>query len=271
MHYYQFNIGDYAGHTRNLSLMEDLAYRRLLDAYYLSERPFNGCSTDVARDIGMRDQVDAVEYVLSKFFEQTPDGWRNKRADSEIAQYTAKKQQASNAGKASAQRRSNARSTTVQQPLANGSTDVQPTNNHKPITNNQETVVDAAEAASPAKQARARQQSVPKPDDVSDQAWSDWLALRKAKKAPVTQTVVDGAKSEAAKAGISLEDFLRIWCTRGSQGLQASWIRQDELPGWVQRTPSAPPVIARRQAIEAHNQAVADQFLMGDEVFYDAE
>jgi len=35
MHYYQFNIGDYASHTRHLSDLEDLAYRRLLDAYYL--------------------------------------------------------------------------------------------------------------------------------------------------------------------------------------------------------------------------------------------
>lgn len=131
MHYYQFNIGDYAGHTRNLSLMEDLAYRRLLDLYYLSERPINGCSTDVAREIGMRDHVDAVEYILSKYFEHTDDGWRNKRADVEIAHFVSKKQQASNAGKASAQRRLNGRSTGV----GLSSTDVQPNNNQEPITN----------------------------------------------------------------------------------------------------------------------------------------
>ena len=37
MHYFQFNIGDYASHTRHLTLMEDLAYRRLLDLYYMRE------------------------------------------------------------------------------------------------------------------------------------------------------------------------------------------------------------------------------------------
>lgn len=132
MNYYQFHIGDYAGHTRHLSLLEDLAYRRLLDAYYLAERPFNGCSTDVARLIGMRDHLDAVEYVLQTFFEQTEDGWRNKRADEEIDHYLSKKKQASNAGRASAERRLNGRST----PVEEIATDVQPTNNQEPITNN---------------------------------------------------------------------------------------------------------------------------------------
>jgi len=46
MHYFNFNIGDYASHTRHLSLMEDLAYRRLIDAYYLAEKPFTGTPAD---------------------------------------------------------------------------------------------------------------------------------------------------------------------------------------------------------------------------------
>ena len=115
--------------------MEDLAYRRLLDAYYLGERPLNGSSTDVAREIGMREHTDTVEYILGKYFERTDDGWRNKRADAEIAHFVSKKQQASNAGKASAQRRLNGRSTGVD----TSSTDVQPNIKHKPITNNPHT------------------------------------------------------------------------------------------------------------------------------------
>ena len=47
MNYYPFHIGDYASHTRHLTLMEDLAYRRLLDLYYLHERPLNARSTPV--------------------------------------------------------------------------------------------------------------------------------------------------------------------------------------------------------------------------------
>mgnify|MGYP000491035585 CR=1 FL=1 len=138
MNYYPFHIGDYAAHTRNLSLLEDLAYRRLLDAYYLAERPFSGCAADVAREIGMRDHCDEVAYVLGKFFELTEAGWVNKRAEKEITHFSDKKQKASEAGKASAQRRSNARSTSVEEMATSVEvfpTDVQLTNNQEPITN----------------------------------------------------------------------------------------------------------------------------------------
>ena len=69
---------------------------------------------------------------------------------------------------------------------------------------------------------------VPLPEGIDPQVWADWLQLRKAKKAPVTQTVIDGAKTEAEKAGMSLEAFLRVWCTRGTQGLQADWLKPHE-------------------------------------------
>ncbi len=125
MHYYQFNIGDYASHTRHLSLIEDLAYRRLLDIYYLHERPLNDCSATVARLIGMAEYQEQVETVLVEFFEHIEGGFVNPRADKEISHFHSKLEQASRAGKASAQRR-----------LSERSTGVQPTNNHKPITNN---------------------------------------------------------------------------------------------------------------------------------------
>jgi uncharacterized protein YdaU (DUF1376 family) len=126
MHYYQFNIGDYLSHTKHLDLMEDLAYRRLLDLYYLHERPLNSGVTSVARQIGMRDHENEVKSVLEEFFHLSDDGWINDRANKEIKHFHSKIDQASRAGKASAERRMSARST-----------DVQLTNKQEPITNNQ--------------------------------------------------------------------------------------------------------------------------------------
>jgi uncharacterized protein YdaU (DUF1376 family) len=126
MHYYQLNIGDYLSHTKHLDLMEDLAYRRLLDLYYLHERPLNSGIASGARQIGMRDHENEVKSVLEEFFHLSDDGWINHRADKEIKHFHGKIDQASRAGKASAERRMSGRST-----------DVQLTNNHKPITNNQ--------------------------------------------------------------------------------------------------------------------------------------
>lgn len=118
MRFYSFHIGDYASHTRHLTPMEDLAYRRLLDLYYLHERPLNARSADVARAINMRDYEAEVATVLAEFFELVDrEGWVNRRADDEIARCKSKQEQASRAGKASAQRRFNARSTDVQPPI----------------------------------------------------------------------------------------------------------------------------------------------------------
>ena len=128
MHYFQFNIGDYASHTRHLSPMEDLAYRRLLDLYYLKDGQVYGDEAEVARQVGLREYVQEVKQVLQDFFcLDEDDRWSHARCDAEIAHFRQKSEKASNAGKASAQRRSNVRST-----------DVQPTNNQQPITTNQD-------------------------------------------------------------------------------------------------------------------------------------
>jgi len=166
MHYYQFNIGDYASHTRHLSPIEDIAYRRLLDLYYLHERPLNSGLTSVARQINLRDYESEVKSVLEEFFTLTEDGWINVRADKEIAHYRGKIEQASRAGRASAERRSNARST-----------DVQPTNNHKPITNNQ---------------IKERKPVVPTelPDWLNKTDWNDFVEMRKKLKKPMTDRAV---------------------------------------------------------------------------------
>jgi hypothetical protein len=73
-----------------------------------------------------------------------------------------------------------------------------------------------------------RKRAIACPEGVVPQVWADWLQLRKSKRAPVTQTVLDGAEREAKKAGISLNEFLTIWCRRGSQGLEADWIRASD-------------------------------------------
>ena len=73
------------------------------------------------------------------------------------------------------------------------------------------------------------------PPDVGQQEWEDWLSLRKAKKAPVTETVIKSARKEAEKAGITFNAFLTIWCARGSQGLQAEWLKTNERQTFAQQ------------------------------------
>lgn len=66
---------------------------------------------------------------------------------------------------------------------------------------------------------------------IESQIAADWLTLRKAKKAGVTQTAIAGIRREAAKAGISLNDALRVCCERAWVGFRASWLDQERHSG----------------------------------------
>ena len=85
MIWYKFHLGDYITHTTHLSDAEDLAYRRLLDLYYMSERPIPLDTNLVSRKI--RLDLDITESVLNEFFEKSPDGYRNSRCDAEVEKY----------------------------------------------------------------------------------------------------------------------------------------------------------------------------------------
>lgn len=69
---------------------------------------------------------------------------------------------------------------------------------------------------------------IPPPDGVSPSVWKDFLKLRKAKKAPMTETALDGIRKEAVKAGLSLERALAMCCKRGWQGFEAAWVKDQE-------------------------------------------
>lgn len=101
---------------------------------------------------------------------------------------------------------------------------------------------------------RKRAAPVPAPGDVEAQVWSDWCELRKGHSAKVSATAVDEARKEAAKAGLSLEAFLRVWCVRGSRGLQADWLKPHERAG-----PSLAP--SKQSALESRNAATAARIL----------
>ena len=100
MHYYQFNIGDYQSHTAHLSEIEDLAYRRLLDWYYLHESPIPDDIPEIARQIRMRPHTESIAIVLREFFELTKKGWSSIRANREIAKTGEKSAKASASAKA---------------------------------------------------------------------------------------------------------------------------------------------------------------------------
>ena len=59
---------------------------------------------------------------------------------------------------------------------------------------------------------------------ISERIVADFLAIRKAKKQPLTETAVTGIKREAEKAGMTLEQALTESCERGWASFKAAWL-----------------------------------------------
>jgi len=234
MHFYKFHIGDYMSHTRHLSHYEDLAYRRLLDFYFLHEQPIR--HRDAARHIGMRDHEEDVLTVLNEFFLSTENGFVNVRADKEIAEF--RKHQAVSAFGAFVRDNPSLKEIASKEDFVyhylNGSiddyistlraNDVQvmgtSSTDDAPLTNNHN---------HNHKPIKEKATSVATPEGVSDSVWQEFIAHRKSKKARVTQLVIDGIQEQAKIAGWSLEDALKETIVRNWQSFKADWVKDESL------------------------------------------
>jgi uncharacterized protein YdaU (DUF1376 family) len=200
MHFYRFHIGDYKSATAHLSNEEDLAYRRLLDMYYDTEKPIPLETDWVARRIRVGSEVVAT--VLQDMFVETENGWIHDRCDEEIREYHRMADRARANGKAGGRPKNPVGS----QSEPSGKL----TNNHKPVTNNQ---------------IQEKRTSAPVcPEGISLQVWNDYLAVRKAKRSPLTATALTAIEKEAGKAGWSLEKALSECAARGWIGFKAEWV-----------------------------------------------
>lgn len=224
MHYYKRHLGDYARDTGHLSALEHGVYTLLLDWYYVNERPIpHDKATRIARGNPTETQT-----VLDEFFVRGPEGWMHRYADREIAKYHAKAAANREAGKLGGRPKKSMKSMpktqTVSKRKPNGNPEETLTTNHKPLTINQE--------EDQKKKPAARSAPPPsKPEGVTDETWDGWLELRRKKRAPVTAKVLSEAEAEAARAGMTLDRFLSVWVYRGSQGLQADWLKPHERAG----------------------------------------
>ena len=230
MNYYPHHINDFNSATRHLNRLERSIYRDLIELYYETEQRLTRDLAALCRKILARsnEEATAVEQTLNEFFTETPTGWFHSRCEDEIERYRNNNSQKAEAGRASAakrqekkQRAANGDSTDVERTLNVCTTDEQrnsnvtPTN-QEPITNNHK----------PIKKKTTSQPD--KPVDVSDSVWADFLEIRKAKRAPITETALQQIRAEAEKAGISLQTAFEHCCSRGWQGFKADWLLAEQ-------------------------------------------
>lgn len=133
MHYFQHNVGDFAQKTRYLTPEEVGVFVLLRDQYAITEKPIEKSWIAFA----FQEQCKrSVERVLNLFFKETEDGYFSEEIDGMISAYRDLSEKKKSAAKKrwekkETESKSNARA--LQE-----NTDAVLTNNHKPITNNQE-------------------------------------------------------------------------------------------------------------------------------------
>jgi uncharacterized protein YdaU (DUF1376 family) len=151
--------------------------------------------------------------IILGFFHMGDDGlWRQKRLSDERKHAEGKRNQAIQAGTASALKRKERHSTDV-------ATDGQRKPNHpyphpQPDSKKKEKI-------------DKKEKDLVVPEDVSGQVFIDYIKHRKAKNAPLTQTVIDNMRAEAKKLGWTLEQAMIEGSSRGWQGFKADWVNKD--------------------------------------------
>jgi uncharacterized protein YdaU (DUF1376 family) len=250
MHYFQFNIKDYQSHTGHLDDLEDLAYRRLLDWCYLHERPLPEDPAEVARLIRMRSHSDCIAAVLREFFVRTDSGWISERVHRELTRISAKSKKASESAKARWNKGLDANA-------SESHTEGNATHNPLPITQDP---IPSTQDTKPKVRNTRTSTVVECFDGVEPQVWEDWLAIRKAKKLPLTKTAMAQVEAEVLKAGISMQEALKECCLRGWGGFKASWLTRE---GGV--------TLNKQEALERRNKEVGLRWLQNQGAMNESE
>lgn len=94
MNYYEHHLGDWAAATGHLTWDEDMAYTRLLRAYYHQEQPIPQGQQYRLAKASTPSQRKAVDQVLNEFFELRDGRFHQRRADKEIARFQDKQNKA---------------------------------------------------------------------------------------------------------------------------------------------------------------------------------
>lgn len=213
MHYYKRNLGDYAKKAGRLSMLQHGSYTLLIDACYDREQfptleeaiEWTWASTN--------EEIEAVTFVLRKFFTLEDGVYVQKRIQEEITEYHGKAE----TNKRIAIERETKRKENITNRAKDNTNREQDVNetppNHKPLTNNHKP---SNKNITPLAMLTAM--------GVSELLAKDWMKVRKEKKQAVTQTALDKIKAHAEKNGYTFPDAIKISCENGWAGFNVGWL-----------------------------------------------
>lgn len=229
MKFVKFCISDWSSSTRWLSATERGIYFDLLTAYYECESPLTERMIERITNVYTNEEKTYIQGILDEFFSFDSDKnvWRHSKCDEIIDEYYSKSEKARKSIKARWDRIKNESSSNEER-----NTNVSETNNERNTIKYQVLSINKKENIK-----RKRSTEIAKPDDVSEQVWNDFVTLRKQKKAPITETAINGFRKDAEKNGVSLEEVIAFAVKNGYQG---SYYKKEQ--GATSAIPKAPDI-----------------------------
>jgi len=172
-----------------------------------------------------QQEIEAVEFVLKKFFTLENGHYSQSRIVEELNTYHANSETNKRiAIEREAKRKEN---------MTGGARTVyEPTPNHKPLTINQEPITNNQ------KPSREKATGVACPPTVDQQVWNDWMVIRKAKKLPMTETAWRQIQNEFRKSFLSDQQGVEFCCLSNWASFKTSWYEkqiQEQNPGISKR------------------------------------
>ncbi len=215
-----FYVGDYLADTMHLSAAEHGGYLMLI-LHYWKSGPIPNDSARLATISRLGDAWSDASSTILAFFKQCNGMLVHERIDREKSRASEYKDKKTARAKAGAAKRwggnatSNAASN--QQAMLNDMHKQCPSPSHElstKVDNKKDSAFDA----------KAMLQAL----GVSDKLIGDFLKVRKAKKAPLTETALEKIINEATKARLPIAEAIKICCEKNWQGFEASWLQPEK-------------------------------------------
>ena len=236
--------GDYIRDTRHLTPLKHGIYLLALMHCWDSKGPMPLDEQESAGICNCRsaDEIEAMRYVLGRFFVRMVDGHYNKRLAEEVGKAEDASNQARDRGMKSAEARRQKYGSAQPLPssrnafetLSKDSQKAPETHPNSPSpspspSQKKEETQDAPRkrSAGPAKPGSTLSVEDLKAEGIDEQQARDWLKVRKDKRLPLTQSAWDGIKAEIDRASITPAEAIAECNTRGWGGFRADWYAKD--------------------------------------------
>jgi uncharacterized protein YdaU (DUF1376 family) len=248
VNFYKRFIGDIQAKTGGLTLAEFGAYDRLLDHLFSTETPIAKDEVyRICRAMG-KDERNAVDKVLAKFFDLTPEGYTQAKALEEIERAQPLIEAARQNGKKGGRPRKTNNPDETQRVSKNNPAETQ----HEPSSK-----ASQSQSQSHSPSLRSGEVGSDTLPGVSPALFADYMEVRRAKKAgKFTATAAGGLLREAERAGVSVERAVQACCEYAWIGFRSDWFAERQTkarpsaaePAWRseqrERTQIAAPGVA---------------------------